>query len=209
LVFTIGLTGGISSGKSTVAHSLVELGASLIDADQVARVAIKFNSLPLTEIFEIFSLAILDIFGNLNRRYLREIIFGGLEDRACLNAIIHPRVAILIEIELKNLEVVYPESVIVVDIPLLFESGWSKYYYTNILVYAPQKIQKSRLIFRDFVNEKQACVILEAQMSLDDKYRLAYFVIDNSGGLTETFVQTWVVWNKILKIAALKYYLKI
>ncbi len=198
----VGLTGGIASGKSTVARMLVALGAHLVDTDQLARVAVEPGSPALAEIVAAFGPGVLEDSGGLDRRRLREVVFNDPAARARLNAIVHPRVAALAEAELKALERAHPRGVALVDVPLLFESGWDRSYPLTLLVYAPAETQVARLMARDQVDEVQARAALAAQMPMDDKRERANFIIDNARGLEETLTQVRAVWDKLLKLAA-------
>lgn len=198
----VGLTGGIASGKSTVARMLEELGAHLVDTDQLARQAVEPGSPALAEIAAAFGPGVLDESGGLDRRGLREVVFSDAAARARLNAIVHPRVASLAGEELARLEADHPAGVALVDVPLLFESGWDRRYPVNLVVYVPPATQVARLMARDQVDETQARAALAAQMPLEDKRQRAHFVIDNSGGLEETFAQVRAVWSELLKLAA-------
>jgi dephospho-CoA kinase len=198
----VGLTGGIASGKSTVARILVELGAHLVDTDQLARQAVEPGSPALAEITSAFGPGVLDAGGGLDRRGLREVVFSNAAARARLNAIVHPRVAALVEAELARLAALDPEGVALVDVPLLFESGWDRRYHVTLVVYVPPATQMARLMARDQVDEAQARAALSAQMPLADKRARAHFVIDNSGGLDDTFAQVRTVWRRLRELAA-------
>jgi dephospho-CoA kinase len=130
------------------------------------------------------------------------VVFGDPAARARLNAIVHPRVAALAAAELDRLQAAHPEGVALVDVPLLFESGWDRRYPVTLVVFVPPATQVARLMARDQVDETQARAALAAQMPLDDKRARAHFVIDNSGGLEETFVQVRAVWRELRELAA-------
>ena len=197
----VGLTGGIASGKSTVAAMFVALGANLVDTDLLARRAVEPGSPALAEIAAAFGPGALDTDGGLDRRSLREVVFGDPRARERLNAIVHPRVAALVERELARLEALDPGGVALVDVPLLFETGWARRYPLVVLAYAPASLQERRLMARDQVDEASSRRALGAQMGIEEKKALAQFVVDNSGTLDETRKQVEAVWSRLRALA--------
>jgi len=201
MVLTVGLTGGIASGKSTVAAMLVELGAHLVDTDVLARRAVEPGSPAFAEIVAAFGPGVLDAQGGLDRRGLREVVFGDQAARARLNAIVHPRVAELVAQELARLQALDPQGVALVDVPLLYETNWQRRYPLVILVYAPAQVQIERTMARDDVSRQSAGAALKAQMDIEEKRSLAQFVVDNSGGLAETRKQVKALWSQLRALA--------
>ncbi len=197
-----GLTGGIASGKSTVAAMFVALGAILIDTDQLARRAVEPGSPGLAQIVEVFGAQVLDQAGQLDRRRLRQRVFSDPQARARLNGIVHPRIAALVDQELAQARAQAPRGVALVDVPLLFEAGWHKRFKLNILVYAPAEEQRRRLMSRDQVDEEDALLALAAQMPLEQKRALAQIIVDNSGSLAETHAQVQAAWGRLCQLAA-------
>ncbi|MBI4799299.1 MAG: dephospho-CoA kinase [Desulfarculus sp.] len=197
----VGLTGGIATGKSTVAQMFVELGAHLVDTDQMARQAVEPGSPALGEIVAAFGPEVLDAQGNLDRRGLREKVFGDELARARLNAIVHPRVAELVRHELARLEAQDPGGVALIDVPLLYETNWQGRYQAVVLVYAPAEAQMARLMARDGVDRASAQAALKAQMDIEEKRAKAQFVVDNSGGLAETHRQVKAIWSQLRALA--------
>ncbi|MFH1035705.1 MAG: dephospho-CoA kinase [Pseudomonadota bacterium] len=197
----VGLTGGIATGKSTVAKMFVELGAHLVDTDQLARQAVAPGSPALAEIQAAFGPGVLGPDGGLDRRGLRERVFGDERARARLNAIVHPRVGELVDAELRRLEDLDPGGVVLIDVPLLFETNWRGRYAAVVLVYAPAASQVERLMARDKVSRQGALTALTAQMDIEEKRRLAQFVVDNSGGMEETQTQVEAVWSQLSAMA--------
>lgn len=182
---TIALTGGIGSGKSTVAGMLRDLGARVIDADQVAREVVEPGQPALAEIVAWFGPGILRSDGQLNRPALASRIFTDSSDRERLNSIVHPRVGerLRAETELAQREGL---SVLIIDIPLLFESQ-EKYVYDEVwVVWAPEVEQVRRIVARDGLSTEQAAQRLAAQIPLAEKCARADRVINNDGSLVET-----------------------
>jgi len=197
----VGLTGGIASGKSTVAKMFIELGAHLVDTDLLARGAVEPGSPAYLEIVEAFGTGVLDAQGDLDRRGLRELVFSDEAARARLNAIVHPRVSELVARELRRIESLDPQGVALIDVPLLFETNWQGRYAAVVLVYVPAALQMARLMARDQVGPDQARATLQAQMDIEEKRRLAQFVVDNSGGLDETHRQVKAIWPQVCALA--------
>lgn len=184
-----GLTGGIASGKSTVANLLVERGAILIDADRIAREVVLPGTPLLGRVAERFGQAILHPDGSLNRKKLGEIVFTDDASRKDLEGLLHPEIRALMKKRMQEAEVNQPEKLVVVDVPLLYESGLSAMFDEVIVVYVPLDEQERRLMARDGLSPEQARRRIEAQQSLELKKSQADIVIDNSGSLLETIRQ--------------------
>ncbi|HXV79165.1 MAG TPA: dephospho-CoA kinase [Candidatus Binatia bacterium] len=180
----VGLTGGIASGKSTVAAILRRLGASIINADKLAREVVEPEQEAWKEIVAMFGLDILHKDKTLDRRKLRKIVFENAEARKQLEAIIHPRVRTLAERKIRELAAA-GSSIIVYEVPLLFEAQIHLWLRPVILVACDTETQKKRLLERDHLTEREAQQHLDAQMSLEEKRKLADYVIENDGNLKE------------------------
>lgn len=198
-MFIIGLTGGIASGKSTVAKMLVEKGACLIDADRLAREAVEPDRPAWREIVEWLGDEILLPDRNLDRARLGEIVFNDQGKLEKLNRIVHPRVGKrLMELsgEIKNRD---PDAVVVYDIPLLIEAGMQKMVDLVLLVYVTPEIQVSRLQQRDGLSRSDAEARIKAQKPLEEKKEQADLIIDNSGAVAETARQVDQFWRSLKK----------
>ena len=183
---TIGITGGIATGKSTVTNMLKERGYIVIDADKIAREVMEKGETAYNEVVEFFGEDILDKNNNIDRKALGDIIFKDKNLREKLNNIVHPH--IYKKIKLKILEYGKKEKIIFLDIPLLIEELDSfkehEIYFDEIwLVYLDRKIQLDRLIKRDSINREQALNKINAQMSIELKKKYATRILDNSGDL--------------------------
>lgn len=191
----IGLTGGIASGKSTVARRLVELGATLVDADVLAREVVEPGQPALAEIAEAFGPAVLTEVGSLDRTVLGELVFADASARARLEAITHPRIG---ELTTTRVTAALAEGapLVVVDIPLLFEKHREGGFDGVLLVWCDAATQLHRLMARDGISETQARSRLEAQMSLDEKRRRATWLIDNNGSEEECVRQVDAWWQR-------------
>ncbi|MFY2559210.1 dephospho-CoA kinase [Corallococcus terminator] len=191
-----GLTGGISSGKSTVTRMLRELGAEVLDADVLAREVVEPGTPGLAAIAERFP-GVVGIDGRLDRAKLGAHVFGNDAERAALNAITHPLVREAFVEKVQALEARGVERVIY-DVPLLVEAGMHEWMEGVALVWVPRGLQKARLMARDGLDATAAEARLAAQLPLDDKRAHATWVIDNSGDLSSTREQVESVWRAML-----------
>jgi dephospho-CoA kinase len=178
----IGLTGGIASGKSTVADLFAELGATIIDTDVIAREVVEPGKPALDEIRALFGPAVFNDDGTLNRRAVRERVFRDDPLRDKLEAILHPRIRD--ETFRQATAAGGPYQIIVV--PLLAESPLKDYVDRVVVVDCDEATQIQRLLARDTESEEQARRILAAQASREERLAIADDVIDNSGGLGTT-----------------------
>ncbi|MFO7951687.1 MAG: dephospho-CoA kinase [Bacillota bacterium] len=195
----IGLTGGIASGKSTVARMLEQKGAYLIDADQLAREAVKPNQPAWQEIVNWLGPSILQKDRNINRTKLANLVFNDKAKLDKLNKIVHPWVGqrlICLSEEIRQKD---SGAVLVYDIPLLIEAGMQQMVDLVLLVYVPRETQIQRLQERDKLSRAEAENRLKAQMPLDEKKKYADVVIDNRGMFSETARQVDQFWNNLQK----------
>jgi dephospho-CoA kinase len=192
----IGLTGSIATGKSTVSQMLAELGATIIDADKIAFEAVLKGKPAWQKIVDYFGEGILLGSGEINRKALGDIIFNNPEKKNVLNSIVHPEVfsemgRLVIEAANK------PEAVIILDVPLLIESGMDKDMGEVILVYTPESVQLERLMARDNIINDSAIAKIRSQMPVEEKKRHATIIIDNSFSIKETHEQVIKVFNQL------------
>ncbi len=191
----IGLTGGIASGKSTIAKMLIERGALLVDADQVAREVVLPGEPALEAIASTFGQAVLEADGSLNRKALGEIVFRDKASLAKLEAITHPAIRTRMQQRIHTYKEQFPERLVVADIPLLYETGQQNLYDGIMVVYVPAEIQKTRLMERNHLSEEEASRRIALQMDIEQKRKNADWVIDNSGTLAETERQLDEFWK--------------
>ncbi len=198
-MLVIGLTGGIASGKSTVAGMLVEKGAHLIDADKLAREAVEPDQPAWREIVDWLGQSILMPDRNIDRARLANIVFNEHHKLDKLNKIIHPRVgARLLDLS-EEINKHDPDAVVVYDVPLLIEAGMQKMVDLVLLVYVPRETQILRLQERDKISRDEAETRLKAQKPLEDKIKDADVIIDNQGTLVETARQVDQFWATLKK----------
>ena len=182
----VGLTGGIASGKSLVSRIFRDLGAALIDADRIVHELLAPGQEAGKEVAEHFGRDILLPDGSIDRRKLGEIVFNDQEQRAWLNACLHPRVFQVYTAQVKRLGRAAPDAIVVFDAALLIETGFHRKMDRTVVVYADRDQQVRRLGERDRLTPQQADVRIDSQMPLAEKLALADYVIDNRGAREET-----------------------
>ncbi|MEA3223557.1 MAG: dephospho-CoA kinase [Thermodesulfobacteriota bacterium] len=192
-----GLTGGIATGKSTVASILRKAGAVVIDADEIARDVVRKGLPAWKEIVEHFGKQVLCPEGEIDRKVLGDIIFNNAAEKEVLNNIVHPKVFEEMNKEMDEIKKHTPDAVVILDIPLLIESDLHKILPDVIVVYAPKDIQLERLIKRDHLSKKDAMARINSQMSIEEKRGVATIIIDNSSNIEKTRVKTLKVLNDL------------
>lgn len=188
----LGLTGGIATGKSTVVNVFKNLGFPIVDADIIAREVVEPGNIGLAEIVSVFGTNIINSDGSLNRKKLGVLIFSDAQKRKILNKILSPFIKerILAEIESKKDKA----SLIIVDIPLLYEGGYDKFVDQVAVVYIPEKLQLLRLMKRDHLSENEALQRIQSQLSIEEKKKNADIVFDNQENIEKTkkLIEAWV-----------------
>jgi dephospho-CoA kinase len=196
MALIVGLTGGIASGKSTVANLIKDLGITVIDADIEARLAVEPGEKAYQQIVEHFGGEILLEDGSINRPKLGDIIFNHQEERMVLNGIVHPAVRERMN-EKKVAAKERGENMVVMDIPLLFESKLTDLVEKIILVYVDEDVQLERLMKRNHYTEAEAMARIRSQMPLIEKKKRSDFIIDNNGSLEQTQKQLNAILNRL------------
>ncbi|MBM7660580.1 dephospho-CoA kinase [Bacillus mesophilus] len=184
----IGLTGGIASGKSTVANMIKEYNIPIVDADVISREVVEPGKPAYLGIVEAFGEEILDVDGNIDRIKLGSIIFNNEEKRNKLNGIVHPAVRSEMQAQ-KEQHIHSGASAVVLDIPLLFESKLTYMVDQTLVVFVNPEIQLERLMERNKFSKEEALARIQSQMPLIEKKELADHVIDNNGTLSQTKAQ--------------------
>ncbi len=197
----IGLTGGIGTGKSTVAGMLAARGAAVVDADRLAREVVEPGTPALAEIAADFGPGVLNADGSLDRAATGALVFADEAKRLRLNAITHPRVGELMQQRIAA-ALSSPAPLVVVDIPLLFEGGRQGLFEGVMVVWAPPQVQLARLVERDGWDEAEARQRIDSQMPIDEKRALATWVIDNAGPVAATERQVAAWWEEHVGAAA-------
>jgi dephospho-CoA kinase len=196
----VGLTGNIGSGKSTVDQLLSERGATIIDADVLARRAVEVGTPAYAAIVERWGRSILAADGSIDRAALRRIVFSEPQELEQLNAMVHPAVermrAVLVEQARQR-----GDRLVVCDVPLLFERRLTDGYDRIVLVDAPRPVRLERLVRERGLRETEAMEMIVAQMPAELKRARADFVIDNVGTLTQLDQRVTEVWSALLAAA--------
>ncbi len=194
-MITAGLTGGIATGKSTVAGFLAEAGADIIDADKIARHVVQKGKPAWRAVLDHFGKEILDAGGDIDRRRLGDIVFRSPEKKATLDRIVHPYVFEEMTAAESAIRAERPDAVVILDVPLLFEVGMDGRISEIIVVYAPEHIQIERLMARNDLSTDDALARIRSQMDIEEKRKRAAIVIDNSGDLERTKARTMAVYG--------------
>jgi dephospho-CoA kinase len=189
----VGLTGGIGSGKSAVAAILADLGAFVIDTDDLAREAVAPGSAASFEIARKWPQVFRN--GKLDRAALADVVFSDDASRAQLNAIVHPRVRALAAEREKSAR---PRQLLVHVVPLLFETGYGDTLDRSIVVVAKEENRIARVIERDRVDEVRVRARMAAQIDPEDARSLADYVIENDGDLAHLQERTRQVYEALV-----------
>ena len=193
MTYLLGLTGGIASGKSTVSQVFKDKGVQVVDADRIARQVVEPGSPGLDQLVDYFGQEILTQEGDLDRKRLGDLIFRDDQSKEVVNRILHPLIGQSIQGQI-GAAIDQDLDLLVLDIPLLYETGQADDYQAVMVVSLPYQDQVSRLMDRDGIDRDQALRKIQAQMSLEEKVKLADYVIDNSGSKEETRqqVEAWM-----------------
>ena len=193
----VGLTGGISSGKSTVSSYLKQLKIPVIDADEVARKVVEPNSQGAREIRKTFGSDVFEEDGSLNRQKLGALIFSNTENRQKLDDLLQPLIKIMILDEIEEYRQ-KGETMIVLDLPLLFEKQYEELCEEIIVVYVPRELQLERLMKRNQYTKQEALSRIDSQLSIEEKRKRATVLLDNQGTIQQLYqqVEQWLVETK-------------
>ena len=185
----IGLTGGIACGKSTAAKYFEKRGIPVIYADQLAHRVIEPGRRAYKKIVEEFGSSVLDSSGKIDRKKLGEIVFNNPEKLERLNQITHPEVALEAAREIARYRG-QGVSVLIYEVPLLFEAGLESLFDVIITVYVPREVQRERLLRRHpELSPEEAEKRIDSQMPIDEKARRSDYILDNTGTTEELFKQ--------------------
>lgn len=197
-MYKIGLTGGIASGKSTVSAYLSHKGIPIVDADKIAR-ALAEKAGPIWRAYvNRYGEDVVNADGTLNRAKLGALIFSSPKELQWVNETTHPLIRVACLERVKQLEK-NGSKVVILDIPLLFETSWQKYMDESWLVSIPRELQIFRIMHRDGLSAEDAENRIKAQMPLEEKRRLADRIIDNGGSLDDLYRTLDCLWNDVIK----------
>ena len=179
----IGLTGGIASGKSTVSELLTAFGFKVVDADTAAREAVAKGTPGIEKVREVFGDEAIDENGEMDRKYMGDLVFNYPGERIKLNEIVHPIVREIMEE--KKQQFLKEGHNVIMDIPLLYENELQDTVDEVWVVYTSESIQIERLMERNDLTQEEAKARVYSQISIDKKSRMADHVIDNLGDKLE------------------------
>ena len=200
----VALTGGIGSGKSTVARMFEDEGAYVIDFDYLARVVVKPDKPAWRDIVDYFGPEILSPDRTLNRSALAEIVFSDDESRKALEGFTHHRIFEESDALVKAIKRKDPCSVVIIDFPLLFELSLNEKFDKVILAYVPRAVQIKRIIERDGLAKEEVEKRLNAQISIEEKRSLSDYIINSEEGLNDTRNQVRKVIHELKELAKKK-----
>ena len=196
----IGLTGGIGTGKSLVAHMLGELGAEVIDADRIGHEAYTPHTPVWKEVVEAFGEEILQPSGEIDRKRLGSIVFGDPKELARLNSIMHPRMAEMIHERVKELEAQGAKTV-VVEAAVLVEAGWDKLPWVDEVwvTRSDEEQVVERIKERNNLPDEEIRKRIGSQLPFEERSRNAQVVVDNSGAIEELKEAVESIWESRVK----------
>ncbi|OGQ01506.1 MAG: dephospho-CoA kinase [Deltaproteobacteria bacterium RBG_19FT_COMBO_46_12] len=197
----VGLTGGVASGKTAISQVLKGEGAYIIDADQIARELVQPNRPAWNELIRAFGKEILQEDGSIHRKKLADKVFADPKKRKLLNQILHPRIKEEMDRRTKEIGQKDPEAIVVIDAPLIVELGDQRDMDKLIVVASTQTQQIERLKERDGISPEEALRILSSQMPVEEKVKLADYVIRNEGSIEEAKKRGKEVFKELRKVA--------
>jgi dephospho-CoA kinase len=202
MALIIGLTGGIVSGKSTVARMFKDLGAKIVDADKLGHKVILPQGAAWKRIIKIFGKDILQKDQTINREKLGKIVFANQNLLKKLNKITHPEIIKLIkkEISLAKDNSKKEKKTLIIDAALIYETKIDRLMDKIIVVYLDEEEQLKRLIKRNNLSGKEALQKIKSQIPLKEKIEIADYVIDNSNSLDKTKEQVETIWQEIVSL---------
>jgi dephospho-CoA kinase len=197
----VGLTGSIGVGKSFVASVLAELGCHVLDADQTAREVVAPNSAGLHAVVEAFGADVVQDDETLDRKRLGALVFADEEKRQRLNSILHPYIIAAQDEQLRTWETMDPHGIGVIDAALMIESGGYERFDKVIVVYCDPDVQLQRVMVRNGFSRGEAAKRIGAQLSQEEKKKVADYLIDTSQGFEATRKRTEEVYRQLRAIA--------
>jgi len=196
----LGVTGGIATGKTTVANMLEELGAPIIDFDVLARRVVEPDKPAWKDIVAYFGEEILLKDRSVDREKLSDVEFKDMEKRKKLESFTHPQIGVEFLNRVNEITASDPNAIIQVAVPLLIEVNMGHLFHKILLVYTPRETQIERLVLRGEISEAAAARILDAKLPIDEKAGFADFVINNEKGLDETRKRVEDLWKKLKEV---------
>jgi dephospho-CoA kinase len=203
-MLTVGVTGGVASGKTTVCRIFKEEGAHLIDADRIARELVEPRRPAWRELTRAFGKEILQKSGTIDRKRLGNIAFSNSGKRRLLNGILHPRIEKEMGKKVRQIKRKNPHAIVVFDVPLLVETGFHQEVDRVVVVTSKKTQQTERLRKRAGMSEEETRRIIASQMAIEKKVKVADFIIRNEGSIAQTRRKTREVFQELRRIALQK-----
>lgn len=195
----VGLTGNIASGKSNAARVFAELGAVIIDADLIAHELMSPGHGTYENVVQEFGPQILNSDRTINRKALGRIIFAQEERRLALNGLVHPAVKAQVELRIGAIRESNPDAIVIVDAALMVETGYYRLHDRLIVITCSPSLQLARLINRDGCTLEEARSRIASQLPIEEKLKLADYIIETSGTLRETREQVDAVYRSLVR----------
>ncbi|WP_027339347.1 dephospho-CoA kinase [Halonatronum saccharophilum] len=193
----IGLTGGIATGKSSVADILKDLGAYVVDADKLAHRLMSKGQILWEKVVKEFGQGVLDSKGEIDRGTLGEVIFSDPKKKEVLDNLVHPVIVEAIKSKVKKIE--GESKLVVAEVPLLFEVGMQDFFDEILVVWVEEQIQLMRLMKRNSLTYDEAKKRIGSQMNLEDKVKKADYIIENNGDYKDLKNKIFEFWDIIVK----------
>ena len=203
-MLSVGLTGGIGSGKSEVTRRFAALGAKVIDADAIAREVVQPGTPGLAAVIEEFGPGVRAADGTLDREAVAAIVFNDDDARARLNAITHPLIGERVFALLAEFEAEDPDGILINDVPLIAEAGVAERYEVVVVVDAPVETQLDRLVRLRGMTREAAQARIDVQATREQRLAIADYVIVNDGELDSLQAQVEQVWAALQSLARSK-----
>lgn len=198
----VGLTGGIATGKSSVAAMFQKRGAHVIDYDELSHLVIEPDRPAWKDIVDFFGNSVLNEDRTIDRPKLGKIVFSDADKRKRLQGFIYPRLFEEYNRRLQEISQKEPRAIVLADVPLLIEQGMQAMFAKLIVVYATREQQIDRLTRIKGYDVDDAVERLQAQMPVDEKLKYADYVVHNTGPLEQTEVEVEEIWKDLLRLAA-------
>jgi dephospho-CoA kinase len=195
-MIVLGLTGGIASGKSTASQWFISQGIRVLDADKMNHHLLNFNQEVIDQISKSFSKDVIKN-GKIDRETLGKMVFNDPNKRKQLEQIVHPVIKSMIKEELSAHQ---NEPLIVLDVPLLFETDFDQLCHQTLVIYVDEKTQISRLMTRNHFSKEESLKRISAQMSLTEKAKKATYVISNEGTKEEMYEQLKQLYEQLIGV---------
>jgi dephospho-CoA kinase len=200
----VGLTGGIGTGKSTIAAMFAKRGAYVLDYDELSHYVVEPEKPAWRDIVDFFGPSILREDRTINRPRLGEIVFADADKRRQLQSFIYPRLGEEYARRIQEITQKDPNAIIMADVPLLIETGMKSMFEKIILVYATREQQLGRMTARNGFDLESATKRLNAQMPIEEKLQYADYVVHNTGSLAAAEEQVEGIWNELVSLSRQK-----